>query len=127
MSTMSFIEFIRPNTYSVDMNDTLGWDYNTRTVDLSMPGYVEKAMREFQHPEPSKPEHQLHCHNEPQYGAKTQMTDPVDITAPWSDENNKLLQKITGKFLYCAQTVDLTMLVTLSALVSMQTKGPKGP
>jgi hypothetical protein len=96
---------------------TLGWDYKARTVNLSMPGYVDKVMWEFQHPAPT------HRHNEPQYGVKLQMTDPVDQTAPLSDQNNKLLQKITGKFLFYAQAVDLTMLVTLSALALMQTKG----
>jgi hypothetical protein len=102
---------------------TLGWDYKARTVDLSMPGYVDKAMREFQHPPPTKPEHQPHRHNEPQYGVKLQMTDPVDLTAPLSEQNNKLLQKITGKFLFYVRAVDPTMLVTLSALASKQTKG----
>jgi hypothetical protein len=69
-----------------------------------MLGYVEKAMREFQHPEPSKLEHQLHCHNKPQYGVKIQMADPLDITAPLSNENNKLLQNITDKFLVCVSS-----------------------
>jgi hypothetical protein len=67
-------------------------------------------------------EHELH---EPQHGVKIQMTDPTDTTAPLSDEKSKLLQKITGKFLYYAWAMDPTMLVTLSALVSMQTKGTK--
>jgi hypothetical protein len=44
------------------------------------------------------------------------MTDP---TAPLSNKNNKLLQKITDQFLCYAWAVDLTMLVTLSALVLM--------
>jgi hypothetical protein len=85
----------------------------------------KEAMQEFQHLEPTKPEHQLHCHNKPQYGVKIQMTDPTDITAPLSNENNKLQHKITGKFLYYAQAVDLTMLVTQSVLVLMWTKGTK--
>jgi hypothetical protein len=41
---------------------TLNWDYNTRSVDLSMPGYIVKALREFQHTKPIKAEHQPH-HN----------------------------------------------------------------
>jgi hypothetical protein len=69
---------------------TFDWDYKTRTVDLSMLGYVKKAMRELKHLEPKKPEHQLHRNNEPQI----QMMDSTDIPAPLSNENNKLLQKI---------------------------------
>jgi hypothetical protein len=102
---------------------TLNWDYNARSVDLSMPGYVVKALREFQHTEPIKAEHQPHRNNERQYGVKLQLTDPIDTTAPLTASQNTLLQKITGKFLYYARAVDPTMMVTLSALASQQTKG----
>jgi hypothetical protein len=88
-----------------------------------MPGYVEKALQEFQHAAPTKAEHQLHRNNEPQYRVKLQLTDPIDTTAPLTESSNALLQKITGKFLYYACAVDPTMLVTLSALASQQTKG----
>jgi hypothetical protein len=70
-----------------------------------------------------KAEHQLHCNNELQYGVKLQLTDPIDTTAPLMASQNTLLQKITGKFLYYARAVDPTMLVTLRALASQQTKG----
>ena len=59
---------------------SLDWDYNKRTVDLSMPGYVQEALAEFQHPTPNKPEHQPHRHNPPQFGVKVQMTEPTDTT-----------------------------------------------
>jgi hypothetical protein len=101
----------------------LNWDYKAQSVDLSMPGYVEKALQEFQHAEPTKAEHQLHCNNELQYRVKLQLTDLIDTTAPLTESQNTLLQKITGNFLYYARAVDPTMLVTLSALASQQTKG----
>jgi hypothetical protein len=101
----------------------LNWDYQARSVNLSMPGYVEKALKEFKHIEPKRAEHQPHRNNEPQYGVKLQLTDPIDTTAPLSAVQNTLLQKITGKFLYYARAVDPTMLVTLSALASQQTNG----
>jgi hypothetical protein len=28
----------------------LEWDYDNRTLDISMPGYVEAALRKFDHP-----------------------------------------------------------------------------
>jgi len=31
---------------------TLKWDYQNRTVDLSMPGYIDRALKRFQHPQP---------------------------------------------------------------------------
>jgi hypothetical protein len=92
---------------------TLNWNYQARSVDLSMPGYVKKALSEFQHIEPTRAEHQLHCNNEPQYRVKLQLTDPIDTTEPLSAVQNALLQNITGIFLYYAWAVDPTMLVTL--------------
>jgi hypothetical protein len=44
---------------SVDWEDkqycgiTLNWDYDNRTVNLSMPGYVQAALHKFQHPMPN--------------------------------------------------------------------------
>ena len=39
------------------------------------------------------------------------------------DENNqKILQKIVGKFLYYARAIDPTMLMELNSLVEVQTK-----
>jgi len=31
---------------------TLKWDYQNRTVDLSMLGYIDWALKQFQHPQP---------------------------------------------------------------------------
>ena len=36
---------------------TLEWDYNNRTVDLSMPKYVPTKLKEFNHPHPTRPQH----------------------------------------------------------------------
>jgi hypothetical protein len=102
---------------------TLTWDYEKRTVDLSMPGYVEKALSEFQTEVTTRSEHQPYRSKDIQYGAKSQMTDPID-TSPALDKTGVLwLQRITGTFLYYARAVDPTMLVALSALASEQTKG----
>jgi len=39
---------------------TLVWDYAAHTVDLSMPGYVAKALHRFQHPSPVRCQHSPH-------------------------------------------------------------------
>jgi hypothetical protein len=39
----------------------LAWDYKNCTCDLSMPGYVARALKRFQHPEPTRPQHALHA------------------------------------------------------------------
>ena len=48
----------------------LEWDYQNRTVNLSIPGYITKLLQHFLHPIPKKPEHQPHCHVQPHYGSK---------------------------------------------------------
>jgi hypothetical protein len=39
---------------------TLEWDYKNRTVDLSMPGYIEAALHKYQHAAPTRPENAPH-------------------------------------------------------------------
>jgi hypothetical protein len=47
---------------------TLAWDYEKRTCDVSMPGYVERAIQRFQHPTPVKREDSPHAWQKPNYG-----------------------------------------------------------
>jgi hypothetical protein len=51
---------------------TLDWDFKSRTVDLSMPGYIKAAVHKYQHAAPARPEHAPHTWNPPIYVAKTQ-------------------------------------------------------
>jgi hypothetical protein len=101
---------------------TLKWNYTQRVVDLSMPGYVQRALEEFGHPAPTKPEHQPHRHNPPQYGTRTQLMEPLDTSPPLGKQEILWLQQITRKFFYYSRAVDPTMNVTLSMLASQQTK-----
>ena len=48
---------------------TLDWDYNRRQVHLSMPGYVAKALKQFQH-EAKRQQHQPFPSKAIRYGAK---------------------------------------------------------
>jgi hypothetical protein len=53
---------------------TLDWNYYTnRTVHISIPGYIERALQRFQHPTPTRPQHAPHAWQKPTYGAKTRM------------------------------------------------------
>jgi hypothetical protein len=61
---------------------TLDWDYDMKPVDLSMPSYITKVLLKFQHPHPKIPDHQPVKHNQPQYGAKVQMTEPTYASPP---------------------------------------------
>jgi hypothetical protein len=102
---------------------TLQWDYEKRTVDLSMPGYVDKALARFQHETANRPQHSPHAWTEPVYGAATQLTALEDTSPPINAAGIKRLQEVIGTFLYYARAIDSTMLVALGCLAAAQTKG----
>lgn len=100
---------------------TFDWNYNTRTVDLSMPGYVDAALHRFQHPKPTKPEMQPHKHNIPQYGKAVQFVEEDDTTRKLNPAEVTRVQQVVGTFLFHGRAVDPTSLVTLSTIASQQT------
>ncbi len=69
---------------SVDMDGSrfcglfMDWDYENREVHISIPGYVETALKRFKHPTPDKPQHQPYPHNPKQYGQKQQYAEKTD-------------------------------------------------
>lgn len=102
---------------------TLKWDYEKRTVELSMPGYVEKALQRFCHPTPTKPEDSPHEWTQPKYGSKTQFTPDPDTSPPLEEEGIKRLRQLIGTLLYYARAIDNTMLVALGSIASAQSNG----
>jgi hypothetical protein len=102
---------------------TIDWDYDNGTVDISMPGYVEKALHRFQHPAPKEPEDAPSPWAPPQYGAKIQFAELPDNTKPLTPAETKRCQKVIGTFLFLARAVDCTMLVALGTLASQQAQG----
>ena len=103
---------------------TLKWDYDKRTVDISMPGYVERALQTLQHPLPTRAQYAPHAWAAPTYGAKIQYAEDDDTSPPLSPKALTRLQQIVGIFLYYARAIDSTMLVALGgSLASAQTKG----
>jgi hypothetical protein len=101
---------------------TLTWDYEKRTLDISMPGYVEAAfLHRFQHSVPTKPQHSPYQATLPQYGAKVQYIDEPDTSLVLLPKSAiTCIQQVIGTFLFYARAVDTTMLFALSTLVSDQ-------
>jgi hypothetical protein len=89
-------------------------------MHLSMPSYIEKALKCFQKPPPIIPQDQPHQHIKRLYGEITHLANPLNTSPPLDKAGKKFIQEVTGAFLYLAQAVDLTMLTTLSSLVSKQ-------
>ncbi len=111
---------------SIDWEGTLycgismKWDYNKRTCELSMPGYVEKGLARFHHPTPTKPQYSPYPANE-RFTPGVQHVIPADTSRPSDDKTKKRLQQIIGVFLFYARAVDPTMQTSLSKLASDQT------
>jgi hypothetical protein len=99
----------------------LDWDYAKREVHLSMAPYLQKALRQFDNVVPTKREDSPYPHVEPKYGAKQQFAE-YDTSAPVGKEEQKHVQKVTGKFNWYARGVDSTMLTPISALTAQQAK-----
>jgi hypothetical protein len=92
---------------------TLEWNYEVGHVTISMPGYVEKALHRFTHPDPTKPQHAPHPWIAPEYGASIQYAGPEDTSTPLNKAGITRLQQIIGTFLFYGRAVDNTMLVAL--------------
>ena len=105
----------------------LTWDYKNRTVDLSMPDYIPKALTRFQHKPPSKPQHSPYKSAPIQYGEKIQLAQH-DKASPenspkLSDDKIKHIQQIVGTLLYYSRAVDPTLAAALSTIASQQSHG----
>jgi len=72
---------------------TLNWDYVNGTVDMSMPGYVEKALNRFAHSPPTKPEDSPHHADPIIYGQKNQYAKDHDPSNPPDEKRNKKIAK----------------------------------
>jgi Reverse transcriptase (RNA-dependent DNA polymerase) len=116
-------------TISVDMTGsrycgmTIAWDYTHRTCDISMPGYIARALERFQHPHPTRPQHSPHPWTKPVYGKSPQLTPEIIHSPPLGPADKKRVQEVLGTLLYYARAVDSTLLAAISSLASQQTKG----
>ncbi len=72
---------------------TIKWDYAGRKVHLLIPLYVEKALKQFQHPPPIIPQDQLDQHIKKIYGAKVQHANPPDTSPPPIKQERKSFRR----------------------------------
>ena len=95
----------------------LDWDYKKRTVRITMPDYVKKALARFQHKFPSHPQHSPHPCAKIKYGEKVQYakeTVPTDMTK----EQLTYCQQVIGVFLFYARAIDSTMLPSIGSIAA---------
>ena len=96
---------------------TLDWNYDNKTIDISMPGYIEKLLHRFQHI-PTKVQKSPHIAARINYGQKEQMVTANENEPPLPQTVQKYIQQVVGTLLYYALTIDLTMLVALGSIAA---------
>jgi len=97
----------------------IDWDYAAGHVDISMPGYVPKALLTLRHPAPTKPQHSPHRWTAPVYGQKVQLADS-DLSPLLDQAGIKRVQQISGLFLYYSRSCDPTIIVALNEISNNQ-------
>ena len=100
---------------------TLDWDYKRARVHLSMPGYIRKALSQFQHSKRRKQNTPFPC-APIQYGATTQYATKTSTAPAVNEHDKKFIQQVCGKFLFLARAVDSTLLCPISAIASQSSK-----
>lgn len=103
----------------------LKWDYKKGFVDISIPGYVTKALAKYNHTHPQRPKFAPMKWTKPIYGRAVQYAK-VESTLPVLDEKGtRRVQSKIGTFLYYGRAVDPTILVTLNEIGPSQSKQTK--
>ena len=100
---------------------TLGWDYDMRYVNISMPGYIKKKLSEYGHVVLNRIQSCPYAPEPKQFGAITQAPAPPNDMPKLNDVGIKRVQKIVGSIVYYAHAVDMTVTV-LMALISIAMK-----
>ena len=103
---------------------TLDCNYNNKTLDILMPGYIEKALHLFQHI-PAKVQKFPQIYARINYGQREQMVTVNENEPTLPQTAQKYVQQVVGTLLYYALTIDMTMLVALGLIAAQQNKPTK--
>ena len=87
-----------------------------------MSGYVCAALQTFQHEKPKQPQDSPHPWTQPICVDNNQMLNEKKIAEELDESNQKGIQKIVGKFLYYARSIDPKIIMALNSLAAVQTK-----
>ena len=61
---------------------TMEWDFSNKEVCISKEGYVDKALKQFQHPTPTEHQNSPYPHVPQNYGATEQFALTDDMILP---------------------------------------------
>jgi hypothetical protein len=100
----------------------LDWNYDERTVDISMPGFIKKKLQKYGHIMPKKIQGCPYSPEPKKIGTEAQAALPPDNTPKLDAKGIKRVRQIVGSILYYARAVDMTVLMALSTIAVDQTK-----
>jgi len=100
---------------------TININRAAKTLTLSMPGYVAKALKRFNVIKSKHNTDSPLIYTPPHYGVKQQQSPTPDDSSPLLPEDmKKYVQQVVGVFLYYARAIDNTMLTAISKISSTQ-------
>eukprot|EP00957_Ditylum_brightwellii_P206705 15349580-Ditylum_brightwellii.AAC.1 len=85
-----------------------------------MLGYIEAALRKFQHVPSKQPQHAPHKAETPTYHRRPQLAPAPDLSPPLSSKQKNRVQQVLGTLLFYARAVDPTMLVAINSIAAQQ-------
>ena len=91
-------------------------------VNLSMPGFINKALTKNQHAIPPRPQHQPYISTPIQYVAKAQHVVELNTSTPLTKYQIKHVQYIVVTLLDYRQSVNSNIVTALSEIASPQAK-----
>ena len=101
---------------------TFDWHYEQDYVDVSMPIYIDKVLKRFQHKKTTKP--QCSPHESAPYilmkKGQRQYAQSPDKSSPLNSIDTTTVQSIVGSLLYYAQAIDNTLLPALNSIAAVQ-------
>ena len=95
------------------------------TLTMSMPGCAQKMLVRFKHEPPPPNQYSPHQPQPKKYGKNEDDTIAVDNSLLLDKKRKKVVQQVTGTFLYYARAVDCTILPAISSIASTQAKATK--
>ena len=75
-----------------------------------MPGYVHVVLNALQHEKPKRPQDSTYPGKQLVYGKNNHMLSGKAPAEELDEHNQKILQKIVGKFLYYSRAIEPTIL-----------------
>jgi hypothetical protein len=102
---------------------TIRWNYDKRTVGISMPGYIKRALQRFGIKPPNRPQDAPHAWTKPVYGKHPQLPTAEDTSPLLDPKDLKRLEELVGTLLYYGRAIDSSTLVALGTIASSQVNG----